>query len=275
MERIDIEKETNVILLEHKHRYNMVSRFASGNVLDIACGIGYGSKIVVGNSSVETYVGMDISEEALKFAKENFLDLPRVDFKYSKIENIPVEDSTIDTVISLETLEHVDDVNVAINEIHRVLNKEGIFIGSVPTEKMELRCREVYGENIFHKRTFSKDEILAALKKKFKFVHIGVVKVAIGSIFIWDDCKSSNQKNIENVLQEKIDDHVGSFIFIASNNEQYKSSILNNEFMFGMNFIDFDAEIIIPERKKADEFIMERDSYIKVLEKRISDLNNN
>lgn len=46
--------------------------------------------------------------------------------------SMPFADSFFDTVISFETLEYIPDTKKAINQIARVLKKDGLFIFSVP-----------------------------------------------------------------------------------------------------------------------------------------------
>ena len=44
--------------MEHTHRYLCAKVLARGSVLDLACGIGYGAKILLDNPAVMDYVGL-------------------------------------------------------------------------------------------------------------------------------------------------------------------------------------------------------------------------
>jgi len=269
MERIN-NNENKVVLFEHKHRYNWASQFISGAVLDIACGVGYGGEIFMKNRNVKSYIGMDVSEEAIRTAKDKFRTNPNIKFEMASLENIPLPDSSIDTVISLETLEHLDDVDKAIEEIHRVLSSEGIFLGSVPTKTMEIRSGEIYGKNPFHKRMFSRDNLEKSLRKKFKFICIGTVSVVLGSLF-----KIEGHDDISPVIKPNnngSEDHLGSFVFFASNKLLIDKIKFGDEFIFGMDFIEQEADVTIPIRdafKKAEKLVLERDAYIKELEEKL------
>ncbi len=47
-------------------------------------------------------------------------------------ERIPLEDDSVDIVLCNQVLEHVIDPHVSCREMHRILRKDGMFIGSVP-----------------------------------------------------------------------------------------------------------------------------------------------
>jgi SAM-dependent methyltransferase len=50
----------------------------------------------------------------------------------ASIESIPLKDAEFDTVICLEVMEYVTDVNAALKEVHRILKPGGRLILSVP-----------------------------------------------------------------------------------------------------------------------------------------------
>ena len=47
-------------------------------------------------------------------------------------EKIPLPDASVDVVLCNQVLEHVTDPKASMREIHRVLNPNGVFLGSVP-----------------------------------------------------------------------------------------------------------------------------------------------
>ena len=57
--------------IEHMHRYTAVAPLLKGKVvLDAACGTGYGSNMLA--REAERVCGIDISQEAIAYANENF-----------------------------------------------------------------------------------------------------------------------------------------------------------------------------------------------------------
>ena len=53
----------------------------------------------------------------------------------SRMQTIPLSDKSVNTVVSNCVVEHVDGITVALNEINRVLLKEGVFVLTVPNKK--------------------------------------------------------------------------------------------------------------------------------------------
>tara|TARA_Y100000031_G_scaffold153650_1_gene199400 strand:+ start:1001 stop:1471 length:471 start_codon:yes stop_codon:yes gene_type:complete len=84
------------------------------------------------------------------------LDL-KVNFKSASILDLPFEDDKFDSVICSEVLEHIEDDQKAIQELYRVLKREGLLILTVPSkDSIWERNRDSFG----HVRTgYSVNEI--------------------------------------------------------------------------------------------------------------------
>ena len=119
-------KTTHAARPDHVRRYELAARYASGRVLDAACGCGYGSKILLGNASL--VVGVDYSPSAISWAEEHFQG-PY--FIQGKIEDEPWS-GKFETVVSLETIEHLRDPKPALEAFRRACI--GTLIASVPNE---------------------------------------------------------------------------------------------------------------------------------------------
>ena len=93
---------------EEKHlaRYNFAKSFIkkSDRVLDCACGSGYGSKLLIDRAS--KVIGVDISNEAISFAKNYYKD-ENIEFYEQSIDDLAFEDNSFDVGVSVETIEHV------------------------------------------------------------------------------------------------------------------------------------------------------------------------
>jgi ubiquinone/menaquinone biosynthesis C-methylase UbiE len=148
---------------EHAARYRFASRFVQGKeVLDIACGAGYGSKILRQAGALKV-VGCDIAEEAVEHAK-SYYSMQGITFQIMDAANILLPDDSFDCVVSFETIEHVENYQKAIGEFYRVLRAGGLLIISTPNKDEYLRGNEKH-DNPFHTQEFSKDEFLAILKQ--------------------------------------------------------------------------------------------------------------
>lgn len=76
--------------------------------------------------------GLDISDGMLQKAESTAvkLGIENVKFIKSELEHIPLEDNSIDLVISNCTINHATDKQKVWNEIFRVLNTNGRFVVS-------------------------------------------------------------------------------------------------------------------------------------------------
>lgn len=120
------------------------------SILDVGCGAGGNIKILGEFGSV---TGLDISEEALKFAKTHgiFKNLVR-----GNAERLPFADGSFDLVSALDVLEHIPDDQRAIQEMFRVLKKGGFALVTVPAHQW-LWSR--HDEALHHLRRYTTDEL--------------------------------------------------------------------------------------------------------------------
>lgn len=149
---------------EHMARYlSLESIIKNKTVLDIATGTGYGAKLM--SSAANSVVGVDNNKEAIEYAKEHY-SASNIRYIVGSAEKIPIEDDSIDVVVSFETIEHLGDIYVFLGEVKRVLSSGGIFIVSTPNDD------EFMEGNEFHLHEFNQKELKTVLKKTFKNVKI-------------------------------------------------------------------------------------------------------
>jgi 2-polyprenyl-3-methyl-5-hydroxy-6-metoxy-1,4-benzoquinol methylase len=113
---------------DHVNRYRFAQRYATGRVLDAACGCGYGSKLLL--EAASSVVGVDDSLDAIAWAHEFYRGPQYLKFR---IEEAPWVGS-FDTIVSLETLEHMRDPKPALEAFRKSCS--GVFIASVPNENL-------------------------------------------------------------------------------------------------------------------------------------------
>ena len=96
-------------------------------VLDLGCGTGkFMQKFY---KDAIKYYGLDLSEKQLEIAKKK-VEEKNVEFICCSAENIPLPDNSIDVIIStwvLGTILEVDRRNKVIEEMKRVLKKDGVI----------------------------------------------------------------------------------------------------------------------------------------------------
>jgi 2-polyprenyl-3-methyl-5-hydroxy-6-metoxy-1,4-benzoquinol methylase len=135
MERIVLDKalvdkmEEDMLIRRHIERYALVRQYLFGNVLDAACGVGYGTYLLAKNPDVTSIRGVDCDNESIAFANSNFKS-DKIFFENNKIEDVIGE---YDILVSLETIEHLEEPIVLAELAERCNIKE--IIVSYPTKK--------------------------------------------------------------------------------------------------------------------------------------------
>ena len=120
----------------HTKRFKAIKKMIGnykGKSLDIGCHSGRITKLIADTTGTETY-GLDISPEAIKYAREKY---PNLHFRLADVQNgIPYASSTFDLITCFDVLEHILDIKKLIQEIRRVLKREGALIIGVPVENI-------------------------------------------------------------------------------------------------------------------------------------------
>lgn len=108
---------------------HMFGRYVGANddCLDLGCGDGGTSGIYLAQHS-HSYIGVDVSEAAIEFAKARGLEAVRID----DASALPFEDGSFDVVVCCEVLEHLFEPHLAAAEAFRVLRTGGRLIVTVP-----------------------------------------------------------------------------------------------------------------------------------------------
>jgi arsenite methyltransferase len=97
-------------------------------VLDLGSGAGFDCLLAAGKvGPTGRVIGVDMTDAMLEKARANAAKAgtSNVDFRKGEIESLPVEDDSIDVVISNCVLNLVPDKDRAFREIHRVLKSGG------------------------------------------------------------------------------------------------------------------------------------------------------
>lgn len=102
-------------------------------VLDLGCGRGeetlQAANLVGGDGFAW---GLDITPKMIERAQERAeqVSIKNVVFLLSSMEKIPIEDASLDAVLSNCAINHVDDKVAVYREIHRILKSGGRFVVS-------------------------------------------------------------------------------------------------------------------------------------------------
>ena len=210
---------------EHIHRYQLAARAAQGFVVDCACGIGYASELIARQTEVEAYLGIDPSEDAIKYATNNYSG-ERIHFECGMLEKNSCAYSSIDTFLMFETLEHTTNPNEALKNVRACLKQDGLLIGSVPSAEYEALCESTYGPNPFHLQRFTKEQITEMLGRYFGSVRIFSMEFILGSLFQRINNEyASHSVSVQSVPPTGEFGIAGSIVFIAGSQERVDEAV--------------------------------------------------
>ena len=156
----------------------LVRRLAPGlRVLNI--GVGNGTFEALSLRKGLDVWSLDPSERAIARLRQELALGEKAQVGFS--QNIPFPDEHFDAVIMSEVLEHLDDLvlEATLSEIHRVLRRDGMFLGTVPARENLADSHVVcpHCAHQFHRwghqRTFDVAGLSRALNHKFRLVEVG------------------------------------------------------------------------------------------------------
>lgn len=171
--------------LEHLHRYALVKELIIGKkVVDIASGEGYGSNLLAEHAL--SVIGIDISKEAIEHSNSKY-KRNNLSFIQATAIQMEIPDSSVDVLVSFETIEHHSEHEKMMCEIQRVLKEDGILIISSPDKRS---YSDITGyKNPFHIKELYLEEFESLIKKYFSYTLVLFQKSSVASLI------SSNSVN--------------------------------------------------------------------------------
>jgi len=136
--------------------YLEAAKIVGGDLLEIGSGEGYGIEHL--GPKVNRYVAVD------KYPAQVVTDS---DVEFLQINVPPLDgltDNQFDFVVSFQVIEHIEDDNEYLKEIHRVLKPGGKFICTTPNIKMSLT------RNPWHVREYTVSELADKFTRQFSTV---------------------------------------------------------------------------------------------------------
>ncbi len=165
--------------------------YLKGKCADIGSGNSPYKKYIINN--VDEYISIDkgnIHKHMFSSSKEKFID--------ADIKKLPFDENTFDSVILTQVLEHIDEPFKALDEIKRVIKKDGILVLSVPfIYQAHATPYDFFRFSEFGLKKLCKDynfEILEFHRQGY----IGTTIFSIINGFIWE--LSSKNKLLRNTI---------------------------------------------------------------------------
>jgi SAM-dependent methyltransferase len=139
--------------------YSMLKPYISGDILEVGSGIGTYSQRIVQDFPNHRIILSDIDPEYITQLQEKFKTYPNVlctKLNIERAEDYLSIQTTVDTVIASNVLEHISDDVMALTNIYSHLNPKGKFILLVPAHNFLYNSID---RAIGHYRRYSKNKI--------------------------------------------------------------------------------------------------------------------
>jgi ubiquinone/menaquinone biosynthesis C-methylase UbiE len=98
--------------------------------LDIGCGTGVFTDLIVSTCAPATVIAIDPSEPQIEVARNKAI-AQRVDFRVADSQKLPFSDNTFDIVVSALVINFISDRSQALAEMCRVCHPHGLIAGYV------------------------------------------------------------------------------------------------------------------------------------------------
>jgi ubiquinone/menaquinone biosynthesis C-methylase UbiE len=97
-------------------------------VLDAGCGSGWAARLMARYAREGRVVGIDVSDEMVRVARQESGDYANVEFHVASAEKLPFDDAEFTHAFSMESLYYYTDIKRALEEVGRVLKPGGVFV---------------------------------------------------------------------------------------------------------------------------------------------------
>ncbi len=198
----DMLRETGRRSDAHCIRYNRAAEYIrpGDRVLDISCGLGYGSHILYTASQARSVTGVDLSDFAIGYANEHYGRPGAVMFRVGDAQALDfILENSIDFIAAFETIEHVPDPVSYLRELKRILKPSGRIMVSAPNDWTDDTGTD---PNPHHLHVYSWERLLAECGEFF-LLEQGFIQTAGGAM----KCHHSDRKwtavSVDSVPQEE------------------------------------------------------------------------
>jgi SAM-dependent methyltransferase len=141
--------------------YHLAKPYIKGDLLELGCGEGRGIGVI--GPLADSYSAIDKIKPIVEHLATQYPDYEFIDGHFPPM---PYEDNRFDTIVTFQVIEHIQDDQLFLKEIHRILKPGGKALITTPNIKMTLT------RNPWHIREYTADELNGHCKKYFEHVEM-------------------------------------------------------------------------------------------------------
>ena len=162
VERLSFEMVSSHALIasEHLHRYELAARVCAGKtVVDLACGVGYGSEVLA--RAATSVLGVDNDAATIDSAQAAYRDRANLTFTAMDVRDFLRSDAArkAEAIVCFEGLEHFADPDEVLATLRDLAQAGTRIVISVPNS------RAFEEENPHHVTDYGYEQALAAFEK--------------------------------------------------------------------------------------------------------------
>jgi len=142
--------------------YDVIKKVVRNKVADIGFGTGFGTHLL--NMNAKEVYGYEIDENAIQFAKAVF-PFKNLHYEYGDIVK-GITGQEFDYIVMIDVIEHIKKDRIALDNVKKMMAKDGTFICSTPNRLSRYRK----GESHVHE--YAPKELEGILKRHFVSVSL-------------------------------------------------------------------------------------------------------
>ena len=153
-----LDPSENVMYQRHLIAYKEAAKIVSGTVLEVGSGEGYG--IMELAPITEKYIAVDKYDTHISDELKGENDITFIQTEVPPLKGI--DDDSVDFVVTFQVIEHIQNDELFLKEIKRVLKTGGKLIMTTPNIKMSLT------RNPWHIREYNPEQMGNIVKSAFE-----------------------------------------------------------------------------------------------------------
>lgn len=156
----------------HLSRYKFVTKYIEHKlVLDIAGGCGYGTYYLASEGNPAKVDSVDLNSESVRYGNFRY-PLEKINRMVDNAETF-VKEAFYDVAVSFETVEHLNNYKMFLENIHTSLKTNGTLIISTPVANVT----STNNENQYHVIEWSFDDFQKLIREKFVIEEVYVQNI--------------------------------------------------------------------------------------------------